>query len=68
LEKKCNLLNNEIIELGFNINYYYLVFIFVIGYKNELNNKTDLDQKKFKYYKIIFKLLILLLILNRIQL
>jgi hypothetical protein len=49
-----NLLNNEIIELGFNINYYYLVSIFLINYKNELNNKNDLDLKKSKYYKIIF--------------
>jgi hypothetical protein len=47
-----NLLNNKITELGFNINYYYLVFIFLINYKNKLNNKNNLDQKKSKYYKI----------------
>jgi hypothetical protein len=38
--------------LGSNINYYYLIFIFLINYKNKLNNKNDLDQEKSKYYKI----------------
>jgi hypothetical protein len=38
-----NLLNNKIIKLDFNINYYCLVSIFLIDYKNELNNKDDLD-------------------------
>jgi hypothetical protein len=49
-----NLLNNKIIKLDFNINYYYLASIFLINYKNELNNKNDLDLEKSKYYKIIF--------------
>jgi hypothetical protein len=49
-----NLLNNKIIELNPNINYYYLVSISLINYKNKLNNKNDLDPKKSKYYKIIF--------------
>jgi hypothetical protein len=48
-----NLLNNETTELGPNINYYYLAFMFLIGHKNELNNNNNLDQKKSKYYKII---------------
>jgi hypothetical protein len=48
-----NLLNNKIIKLNFSINYYYLIFIFLINYKNNLNNKNNLYLKKFKYYKII---------------
>jgi hypothetical protein len=47
-----NSLNNKTTELGPNINYYYLVFIYLINYKNKLNNKNDLNQKKYKYYKI----------------
>jgi hypothetical protein len=36
-----NSLNNEITELGPNINHYCLVSISLINYKNELNNKDD---------------------------
>jgi hypothetical protein len=49
-----NSLNNKTTELDLNINYYYLVSISLINYKNNLNNKDDLDPEESKYYKIIF--------------